>query len=83
MAISRKRAALALALQLRLEIGHVVVLVAKALRFAEPDAVDDARVVQFIADDRVLLAEQRLEQAAVGVEAGGVENRVFGAEKLR
>ena len=43
-------------LQLRLEIGHVVVLVAKALRFAEPDAVDDAGVIQFVANDRVLRA---------------------------
>ena len=30
----------------------------------------------------VLLAEQRLEQAAVGVEARGVEDRVLGAEEL-
>ena len=28
-------------------------------------------------------AEQRLEQSAVGVEAGAVKNRVFGAEELR
>ena len=32
-------------------------------------------------DDRVLLAEQRLEQAAVGVEARGVEDGVLGAEE--
>ena len=56
-------------LQLRFEIGHVVVFVTKALRFAEPDAVDDAGVIEFIADDGVFCAEQRLEQTAVGVEA--------------
>ena len=55
--------------QLRFEIGHVVVLVTKTLRFAEPDAVDDRGVIQFIGDDGVLVAEQRLEQAAVGIES--------------
>src|SRR5690606_26552857 len=34
-------------------------------------------------DDRVVLAQQRLEQAAVGVETGRVKNRVFGAEEVR
>ncbi len=27
-------------------------------------------------------SQQRLEQSAVGVEAGGIKNRVFGAQKL-
>ena len=49
------------------------------LRLAQPDAVDDAGVVERIGDDRVLLIQQRLEQAAVGIEAGGVEDRVLGA----
>ena len=61
----------------------VVVLVAMALGLAEPDAVDDRRVVERVGDDRVLLAEQRLEQAAVRVEARAVEDRVLGAEELR
>ena len=82
VAISRKRASARL-LQLRLEIGHVVVGVAEALRLAQPDAVDDGGVVQRVGDDRVLLAEQRLEQAAVGVEAGGVEDGVLHAEEAR
>ena len=69
--------------ELRLQIGHVVVLVTKALRFAEADAVDDAGVIQFIADDRVFLAEQRFEQTAVGVETGWIKNRVFCAEEFR
>jgi len=47
--------------ELRLQICHVVVFVAKPLRFAEADAVDDAGVIQFIADHRILLAEQRFE----------------------
>ena len=34
-------------------------------------------------DHAVLLAQERLEQAAVGVEAGRVEDRVVGAEEAR
>ena len=40
-------------------------------------------VVELVGDDRVLAAQQRLEQAAVGVKAGGVENRVVHAQKFR
>jgi hypothetical protein len=58
------------------------VLVTKALRFAEPDAIDDAGVIQFIADHRVFVGEQRLEQAAVCIETGWIKNRIFGAEEL-
>ena len=43
--------------------------VAVALGLAQADAVDDRGVVQLVGDDRVVLAEQRLEQAAVGIEA--------------
>jgi hypothetical protein len=55
--------------QVLLELLHVAVLVTEALRLAEADAVDDRRVVERVADDRVLLARQGLEQAAVRVEA--------------
>ncbi len=57
-------------------------LVAEALRLAQPHAVDDAGVVQLVAEDRVVLAEQRLEQPAVGVEARDVEDGVVLAEEL-
>jgi len=40
--------------QLGLEVGHVVVAIAIALGFAKADAVDDAGVIQFIGDDRIL-----------------------------
>ena len=56
--------------------------VAKPLRFAEPDAVNDRRVIQFVADHGVFRAEQRFKQAAVGVEADGIKDRVFGPEKF-
>src|SRR5262249_18068389 len=53
----------------RFEVGHVVVAIAIALRLAQPDAVDDAGVIELVADDGVFFAEQRLEEATVGVEA--------------
>ena len=68
--------------QARLELVEVAVGVAEALRLAEPDAVDDARVVEGVGDHRVLGPEQGLEQPAVGVEARAVEDRVLRAEKL-
>ena len=64
-------------LQLRFQIAHVVIGVAVPLRLAQPHAIDDARVVQRIADDRILFAQQRLEHAAVGIEAGRIENGVL------
>ena len=63
------------------EVGHVVVAVAKALRLAQADAVDDAGVIQFVADDGVLFAEQRFEHAAVGIEAARIEDAVVGSEE--
>ena len=37
-------------------------------------------MVQGIADDGILLGEQRFEHAAIGIEAGCIENGVFGLE---
>ena len=79
----RTRARVLRLLELLLEVRHVAVAVAVALRLAEADPVDDAGVVQGVADDRVLRPEQRLEEAAVGVEAGGVEDRGLHAEEAR
>ena len=56
-------------LESRLQFVEIVVRVAQALRLAEPDAVDDARVIERVADDGVVFVQQRLEQAAVGIEA--------------
>ena len=68
-------------LELALEVVHVGVGVAVALGLAEAHAVDDAGVVEGVGDDGVLLGEQWLEDTAVGVEAGGVENGVLGVEE--
>ena len=68
--------------QLRLEVGQVAIGVAESLGLAEADAVDDRGMVERVGDDRVLRAEDRLEEAAVGVPAGGVEDRILGAEEV-
>ena len=67
-------------LQLGLQIGHVRVGEAVALGLAQPNAVDDRGVVQAVRDDGVLGPEQRLEDAAVGVEGGGEQDGVLEAE---
>ncbi len=69
-------------LQLRLQIGHVAVGVAEALGLAQAHTIDDGSMVERVGNDGVVLAQQRFEQAAVGIEAGRVEDGVFGAEEL-
>src|SRR6185437_16903259 len=68
-------------LEALLELCHVVVGIAVALRLAETDAVDDAGVIERIGNDGITLIEQRLEETAVGIEAGGVEDGILGAEE--
>ena len=58
-------------------------LVSRALRFAEPYAINDRSVIEFIANDRVLRPEQRLEKPAVRIERARIKNRLLRAEKLR
>jgi hypothetical protein len=77
----RARATGAGFLQAAPQVIHVVVAVAPAARLAQADAVDDGGVVQLVADHRVGFVQQRLEQAAVGVEGGGIEHGVFGAHE--
>ena len=66
-----------------LELGHVAVGVAKPLRLAQAYAVDDRGVVEGIADDGVAFVQKRLEDAAVGVEAGAEQHCVLRAEERR
>jgi len=68
--------------QVGLQAVHVIVLIAKSLRLGEADTVNNAGVIQSIANDSILFVENRLKQAAVCVEAGWIENRVFGAQEL-
>ena len=69
-------------LQAVLELVHVRIGEAVALRLAEPHAVDDRGVVEAVGNDRVLFAEQRLEHAAIGVETGREHDRVRLAQVL-
>ena len=69
--------------QARFQLLHVVVGIAEAFRFTQAYAVDDRGMVQGVGDNGVFRAEQRFKQAAVGVEAGGVEDRVFHTEEIR
>ena len=70
-------------LQALLELGHVVVRVAVARSFAQAHPVDDRRVVEAVADDGVLGAQERLEDSAVGVKCGGIQDGVFGVMEVR
>ena len=69
-------------LKLRFQVGHIVVAVAVAAGLAQAHSVDDAGVVELVGDDRVLLTQEGFEQAAVGVETGGVEDGVLGAQEV-
>ena len=52
------------------------------LGFRQPASVNDAGVVQGIADNGVFRTQQSLEQPRVRVEAGGVEDRVVCAKEF-
>jgi hypothetical protein len=68
--------------KLCLQVVHIGICVAVAPGLAQSDAVDDRGVVQRVGDDRVLGAEKGLEQAAIGIETGGEQDRVVLAEEL-
>src|SRR5437870_1450236 len=52
------------------------------LRFAKPDPIDDAGVIEFVGDNRIFRGEQSLEQATVRIKAGAIKNGVFCAEEF-
>ena len=60
---------------------HIVVLVAVAPGFGQPDAVDDGGMVELVRHDGILLACQRLEQPPIGIKGGGVKDGVFHAHE--
>ena len=43
--------------------------IAVALGLRETDAIDDRGMIEAVGNDRILFAEQRLENTAIGVEA--------------
>ena len=67
--------------QLLLQVRHVIVAVAQALRLAQAHPVNDRRVIKLVRDNRILSAKQRLKQPAICIPARGVQNGVFCAQK--
>ena len=64
-------------LQAFLKFLHVGIGIAVALGLAQPHTIDDGGMVQGVADNGVFLCEQRFKHAAVGVEAGSIQNGVL------
>ena len=71
------------ALELELQVGHVVVPELARVGEAQAAAVDDRRVVLAIAEDDVVLGADRADRAEVGLEAGRHADRGFLAHELR
>ena len=67
-------------LQTAFEVGHVGVGIAIAYGLAETYTIDDAGMVEGVADDSVFGSEEGFEHTAVGIKACGIENGVFGLE---
>ena len=53
-----------------LQIPHIAMFVNGPPGLAQTHAVDDARMVQRIADDRIFGSQQGLEEPRIGIEAG-------------
>ena len=70
-------------LEFGFEVRHVTVRITVAHSLAQTHAVDDRGMVEGIRDDRILFGEQRFEQTAVGIEASGIEDGIFGSEEIR
>ena len=69
-------------LQTAFEVAHRVVFVPPTLRFAEPNAVNNGGVIEFIADNCIVFEQKRLKKASVCIERGGVQNGIFGSQKI-
>ena len=70
-------------LELALKVGHVRVLVGVVNRARKTNAVDEGRVDQPVRDHDVVLGQDGLEDAGVGVHARGEEERVLRPEEVR
>ena len=68
-------------LETALEVVDVGMGVTESARLAETNSVDDARVIELIGDHCILGTEDRLEEAAVGIETRGVEDGVVEPEE--
>ena len=57
--------------------------VTKSACFTEPHSVNYGSMIESIADDCIVLAQEGLKEPAVGIKAGRVENRIVSTEKSR
>ncbi len=71
--------------QLFAQIIHVLVLVNRALDFfaRQPRRINDARVVQCIRQNHILLARHRRQQRFVGIPTAHIRQRRFLAHELQ
>src|SRR5258707_15596758 len=58
-------------------------LVTEPLCLAETHTIDDRRMVQLIGYNGVLVPEQGLENTAVGIEGGSIQNAVLRPQESR
>ena len=65
-----------------LQLCHVAVLVAKSLGLAEPHAVNNRGVIEFIGENGVAFAEKYFKKSGVRIKAGSIENCVLGSKEL-
>ena len=70
-------------LEAALEFRHVGIGIAIAHGLAKAYAVDNRRVIERVGDDCIIRRQERLEYAAVGVEAGRIQDRIFRVEEIR
>lgn len=61
---------------------HVAVVVTESLSFAKSDSINDTGMVQSIRDDCILVCQDSLKDAGVGVEAGCIQDSILGAIEL-
>lgn len=61
---------------------HVTVVVTESLGFAKSNSINDTGMVQSIRDDCILVCQDCLKDAGVGVEAGCIQDSVLGAIEL-
>ena len=69
-------------LEATLQVCHVRIGIAVPDRLAKTDAVNDGSVVERVGDDGILRGQQRLEDAAVGVETRSIEDGVLRMEEV-
>ncbi len=65
-------------LQLQLQVGHVVILVAITLCFAQSNPIDDRGVVEAIAHNGIFLAKKRLKNTPIRIKCCGIQNGIVG-----